>query len=88
MSETSRPSGRGVFYVEITDHIELTSERLRSRAFSDEDFPVIYDMLSDRENMKYRSSERYTQRRMASSQQITDNHTPVYLRVIYTGVIF
>lgn len=38
-------------------YIELESERLIFRKFEQSDFPVIYDMLSNIENMKYRSSE-------------------------------
>lgn len=39
------------------DFIELESERLLFRKYRVEDFPVFYDMLSNLENMKYRSSE-------------------------------
>lgn len=38
-------------------YIELESERLIYRQFNNEDFPVVYDWLSNLENMKYRSSE-------------------------------
>ena len=38
-------------------YLELESERLRFRKFRQDDLPVIYDMLSSPENMKYRSSE-------------------------------
>jgi len=39
------------------DFIELESERLLFRKYRVEDFTVFYDMLSDLENMKFRSSE-------------------------------
>lgn len=39
------------------DYIELDSERLLFRKYWLEDYAVFYDMLSDLENMKYRSSE-------------------------------
>ncbi len=39
------------------NYIELESERLIYRAYRTEDFSVLYDMLSNLENMKYRSSE-------------------------------
>lgn len=39
------------------DYIELESARLLFRKYKREDFPVFYDMLSNLENMKYRSSE-------------------------------
>ena len=39
------------------DYIELESERLWFRKYKMEDYPVFYDMLSNLENMKYRSSE-------------------------------
>lgn len=39
------------------DYIELESPRLLFRKYKVEDFPVFYDMLSNLENMKYRSSE-------------------------------
>lgn len=39
------------------NHTELTSERLLYRAFRAEDFPVVYDWLSNEENMRYRSSD-------------------------------
>ena len=38
-------------------YIEIESERLLFRKYKKEDFPVFYDMLSNQENMKYRSSE-------------------------------
>ena len=38
-------------------YIELESERLYFRKFREEDFPVVFDWLSNLENMKYRSSE-------------------------------
>ena len=37
--------------------IELESERLLFRKYKIEDYSVFYDMLSNLENMKYRSSE-------------------------------
>ncbi len=37
--------------------IELESERLLFRKYKQDDYPVFYDMLSDLENMKYRSSD-------------------------------
>lgn len=39
------------------DYIELESERLCFRKYKMEDYPVFYDMLSNLENMKYRTSE-------------------------------
>ncbi len=39
------------------NYIELESKRLIFRKYSSEDFQVFYDMLSNPENMKYRSSE-------------------------------
>lgn len=39
------------------DYIELESKRLWFRKYKMEDYPVFYDMLSNLENMKYRSSE-------------------------------
>lgn len=38
-------------------YIELESERLRFRKFRRTDFPVVFDWLSNAENMKYRSGE-------------------------------
>ena len=38
-------------------YIELESERLLFRKFRQSDYPVVYDWLSNLENMKYRSSE-------------------------------
>lgn len=38
-------------------YIELESERLIFRKFQQNDFSVVYDWLSNSENMKYRSSE-------------------------------
>ena len=38
-------------------YIELESERLLFRKYENGDFPAFYDMLSNLENMKYRSSE-------------------------------
>lgn len=38
-------------------YIELESERLIFRKFVQDDFPIVYDWLSNLENMKYRSSE-------------------------------
>lgn len=38
-------------------YIELESERLIFRKFKQEDFPIVFDWLSNAENMKYRSSE-------------------------------
>ena len=38
-------------------HIELESEKLIFRKFQQSDFSVVYDWLSNFENMKYRSSE-------------------------------
>jgi RimJ/RimL family protein N-acetyltransferase len=38
-------------------YIELESERLIFRRFKQEDFLVVFDWLSNAENMKYRSSE-------------------------------
>lgn len=38
-------------------YTELESERLIFRKFRQSDFPIVYDMLSNIENMKYRSSE-------------------------------
>jgi [ribosomal protein S5]-alanine N-acetyltransferase len=38
-------------------YIELESERLIFRKFRQDDFPIVYDWLSNLENMKYRSSE-------------------------------
>lgn len=38
-------------------HIALESERLIFRAYKPKDYALFYDMLSDPENMKYRSSE-------------------------------
>lgn len=37
--------------------VELESERLLFRRYKTEDFFVFYDMLSNIENIKYRSSE-------------------------------
>jgi RimJ/RimL family protein N-acetyltransferase len=37
--------------------IELESERLLFRKFKQEDFPIIFDMFSNLENIKYRSGE-------------------------------
>ena len=37
--------------------IELESERLVFRKFRQDDFPIVYDWLSNLENIKYRSSE-------------------------------
>lgn len=39
------------------EYLELESERLFFRKYKREDFSVFYDMLSNLENMKYRSSE-------------------------------
>lgn len=39
------------------EYIELESERLLFRKYRLEDYPVFYDMLSNLENMKYRSKE-------------------------------
>lgn len=39
------------------NYIELESERLLFRKYHMEDYSVFYDMLSNSENMKYRSSE-------------------------------
>lgn len=39
------------------EYFELESERLLFRKYQRKDFPVFYDMLSNLENMKYRSSE-------------------------------
>ena len=39
------------------NYIELESERLLFRKYCPEDYSVFYDMLSNLENMKYRSSE-------------------------------
>lgn len=44
------------------NYIELESERLIFRKFRQNDFPVIYDILSNIENMKYRSSEPKTEK--------------------------
>ena len=44
------------------DYIELESERLRFRKYQEEDFLRFYDMLSNPENMKYRSGEPKTKR--------------------------
>jgi ribosomal-protein-alanine N-acetyltransferase len=41
----------------IMNFIELESERLLFRKYKIEDYSVFYDMLSNLENMKYRSSE-------------------------------
>lgn len=38
-------------------YIELESERLIFRKFKQDDFSIVYDWLSNFENMKYRSSE-------------------------------
>lgn len=38
-------------------YIEIESERLLFRKYENRDFPVFYDILSNLENMKYRSSE-------------------------------
>ena len=38
-------------------YIELESDRLTFRKFRPDDFPVVFDWLSNLENMKYRSSE-------------------------------
>lgn len=43
------------------NYMELDSERLHFRAFRQSDFPLIFDMLSSPENMKYRSSEPKTE---------------------------
>lgn len=40
-----------------TEYFEMESERLIFRKYRKEDFPVFYDMLSNPENMKYRSGE-------------------------------
>lgn len=37
--------------------IELETERLMFRKFSESDFPVVYDWLGNSENMKYRKGE-------------------------------
>lgn len=37
--------------------IELESERLRYRKFSEDDFPIVFDWLNNIENMKYRRGE-------------------------------
>lgn len=42
-------------------YIELESERLLFRKYKLEDYGVFYDMLSNLENMKYRSSEPQTE---------------------------
>ncbi len=42
-------------------YIELESQRLLFRKFRHEDFPIVYDWLSNLENMKYRSSEPKTE---------------------------
>lgn len=42
-------------------YIELESERLLFRKFKRDDFPIVYDWLSNLENMKYRSSEPKTE---------------------------
>ena len=39
------------------NYIQLESERLLFRKYQVEDYPVFYDMLSNLENIKYRSSE-------------------------------
>lgn len=39
------------------DYFEIESERLIFRKYKTEDFDVFYDMLSNTENMKYRSGE-------------------------------
>lgn len=39
------------------NYIELESDRLTFRKYKQEDFNVFFDMLSNLENMKYRSSE-------------------------------
>lgn len=39
------------------NYLELESERLLYRSYKQDDFPIFYDMLSNLENMKYRSSE-------------------------------
>ncbi|MGN0479104.1 MAG: GNAT family N-acetyltransferase [Hominenteromicrobium sp.] len=39
------------------DYLEMESERLLFRKYRKEDFAVFYDMLSNPENMKYRSSD-------------------------------
>ncbi len=39
------------------EYFEIESERLLFRKYKREDFSVFYDMLSNLENMKYRSSE-------------------------------
>ena len=39
------------------DYFEIESERLIFRKYKTEDFDVFYDMLSNIENMKYRSGE-------------------------------
>lgn len=44
------------------EYLELESERLIFRKFSQSDFPVVYDWLSNIENMKYRSSEPKTEK--------------------------
>lgn len=39
------------------NYIQLESERLLFRKYQDKDYSVFYDMLSNLDNMKYRSSE-------------------------------
>ncbi len=43
------------------NYIELESNRLIFRKYKKEDFDVFYDMLSNLENMKYRSSKPKTE---------------------------
>lgn len=43
-------------------YIELESDRLFFRRFKQEDFGVVYDWLSNLENMKYWSSEPKTEK--------------------------
>lgn len=43
------------------EYIELESERLFFRKFNQNDFSVVYDWLSNIENMKYRSSDPKTE---------------------------
>lgn len=38
-------------------YMELESERLIFRKFRQEDFPIVFDWLSNAENVKYRSSD-------------------------------
>lgn len=49
------------------NYIELESQRLLFRKYHPSDFSVFYDMLSNPENMKYRSSEPKTEQQVLAN---------------------